>query len=727
VVKKSKDKIFKNSYKILFCSLLLGLIICIIENYKLFSQSTLGKKPNIILIAPDALRAKQLPCYGYNKIRTETIDNLVKNSVIFNYCFVKLPGTITSFSNLFSGSWSVSDGLKNNEKTLAQYLKENGYFTVGFVSSQILWSSNYHKRNEFNRGFDEWYQDVSLEKLPVRHRKNEDTTADIINWLNKHKDINSPFFLFAHYMDPHAPYEPSYDSEIEKIDKELSKIIKKLKELSIYDNSLIIFTSDHGESLGEHNSPLGHGWFLYTEQIQVPLIIKFPKNKYIRSINQLVRNIDILPTILDYIGSKYDEDKIDGKSLLPAIERNKNLGLISYHETNSSRVCPEGSEGIIFSEKNLFYQYIQGKFSERYHEFYNITLDSDTKNNLYYNSKYKKLTTKAKKHLSRMGKQLQEREKSVFSKYSSQIDEKQSKMLKSLGYIRDGAPTPYIRKGLFLIMSKHLNKIGVLKYSDFIRKSGWGKSFKDNYYPLKIITLDNKKYFIIANKDRELFQFSKKEGFKSLNIKNVKDIALYPLNKTLFIVQKNPTRLKIMQLQGIVRNYRHPKTNYILPCESIYIDQSSNIYILKKRGIIKLNKKRKIEANYKIPGWKYNLTAVDKEGNIFLGRNNKVFKFDKKGTFIQSFGEEEIHYGISSIAIDKENRIWVLEEKSPSVIIFNRNGEKITSFIYNTYEPSNKLGTQKRFLKPIQLFICQNRIYIIDEWEGILVYQLSKK
>ena len=57
--------------------------------------------------------------------------------------------------------------------------------------------------------------------------------------------------------------------------------------MTLYDNSLFIFTSDHGDSLNEHNSPHGHRWFIYTEQIQVPLIIKFPKNKYIKSVTQI--------------------------------------------------------------------------------------------------------------------------------------------------------------------------------------------------------------------------------------------------------------------------------------------------------------------------------------------------------------------------------------------------------------------------------------------------------
>jgi arylsulfatase A-like enzyme len=374
------------------------------------SQQKSAEKPiNIILLIPDALRAKQLPCYGYQKIKTPTIDYLAKNGVIFENSFVKQASTRVSFSHLFSGSWFVSTGLKKNEKTLAQHLKENGYYTVGFVSSRILWSPEHYEKglekNEFSRGFDEYFQDTSLEKYPY-HRKSRDTTEDILNWLDKNK--NSPFFLFAHYMDPHGPHKPSYDAQIELIDNEIGKVIKKLKKLSLYDNSLIILTSDHGESLGDpvadHASPGGHGWFVYLEQVQVPLIIKFPKNKHIQSVSQIVRNIDIMPTILEFIGAKYDKRQMNGKSLLPTIEKNKNLGLTSYHQAGSTRVCPEGLDGVIFCDKDELFQYIQGQYSTRIRELYNITIDPDEQNNLYHNAQYKNLVAKANLLLSEFNK-----------------------------------------------------------------------------------------------------------------------------------------------------------------------------------------------------------------------------------------------------------------------------------------------------------------------------------
>ena len=181
----------KNKYLLLLIILILCFASC---------NPSSNKKINIILIVPDALRARQLPCYGYKMIQTPNIDSLAEDGTIFKHCFVKRAITLPSFSNLFSGLLFPSDGLINGEKTMAEFLKENGYQTLGVVSSRVLWSSEYQKKgrvkNQFYRGFDEYYQDASLKKFPY-HRKNEDTTNDILNWLETHKDDELPFFLFA--------------------------------------------------------------------------------------------------------------------------------------------------------------------------------------------------------------------------------------------------------------------------------------------------------------------------------------------------------------------------------------------------------------------------------------------------------------------------------------------------------------------------------------------------
>ena len=707
-------------------------ILLIIFSLFLFTSCSKKKSEegatNIILLVPDALRTRQLPCYGYQKIKTPTIDNLAKNGVIFENCFVKQPATAVSFSNLFGGSWSVSTGLKENEKTLAQYLKEYCYYNVGFVSSRILWSPEYYKKgkakNEFNKGFDEYIQDISLKKFPY-HRKSKDTTRDILEWLNKHKNNKSPFFLFAHYMDPHSPHKPSYDAQIELIDEEIGEIIKKLKELSLYDNSLIIFTSDHGESLGDpvvdHASPPGHGWFLYLEQTQVPLIIKFPQNKYIKSVSQIVRNIDIMPTILEYIRAEFDKRQMEGESLLLAIERDKNLGLISYHLAGSTRVCPEGTESIIFSDEDSMFQYIQGSYSDRIQEFYNITRDPTERNNLYYDVQYRNPVTKAKRFLEELSKKQSSFREQESEKSSNGVGEKELTALRSLGYVAGGAPAPDIRKSNFL-MSESLNNIGYLKYYDFIRHNLWGVKLNDDYYAIKIVTLDNEEYFIIANKNRELFKYNKKEGFQTLSVNDVQDITLDPQNSSILILQND--ELKIIESKGKAKIPTFSNISQLLPCQGFYFDNFNNIYIFKKGKIIKLDKDRKLAGSHEISVMSSDKFVVDGEGNIIVADENKIIKYDKSGAFIKSFEIENIHGGISSIAIDKDNRIWILEDDSPSVIIYDGEGNKITSFKYNTYEFQKHKKGQGEPVPTKQLLICDDKIYIIDNWESILVYSL---
>jgi hypothetical protein len=673
---------------------------------------------------PDALRAKQLPLYGYTKIKTEAIDNLARDGVIFYHCYTNYPGTIGSFSALFSGMWSASDGLKNNEKTLAQYLKENGYRTAGFVSSDVLRSPDFDKRAtrglEFHRGFNEYVQDLPRMEFSY-YRPNEETTRDILDWLKRQQNSNVPFFLFAHYMDPHSPYDPDYDSEIEKIDKELARIIQALKQLSFYDNSLVIFSSDHGDSpfLGEHASPLGHGWFLYTEAVQVPLIMKFPDREFNTSMTQIVRNIDIMPTILDYISSDYPRDQLDGRSLIPAIKENKNLGLISYQHVDATRVCPEGAESVIFYVGNSLYQYIAGSFSDRYREFYNIFIDPEENNNLFYDPKYKKLVKQANRILISVKNKFSGPGKPFPSQTPRRLTEKELEILKSLGYLAGGAPGPSANANPELIlMHKNLGRLGNLKFTNFIREPKWGIDFFDQYYPSKIITSDNKGFFMIADKDRRVIHLTKKQNFRPLGMQNIEDIAYDSKKKILFLIENH--EIKLAHVSETIKLYENSELNQWNPCFSIYIDGKNHRYLLQAEKILKLDENNKKVWEYPIPGIISGQLVVDKDENIYTLRDNNISKFDKIGRFLLSFGKDQFQK-INSITIDKNSLIWALEFEFPLVRIFDTNGREITSFVYDTYKRDSSPSPG------MQIFICANNIYIIDHWEGILVYTLSKE
>lgn len=681
------------------------------------------RKPNIILIVADALRAKQLPSYGYKNILTPHIDKLVKDSVIFKHCFVRSPVTTPSFSCLFSGLLFPSNGLAEGEKTLGQYLKEGGYRTVGIVSSNVLWSYESHGTNHFDSGFDEYIQDVQLNKYPF-FRENEETTQDVLRELERSKDLKKPFFLFVHYMDPHAPYRPSYDKEIEKIDAETGKIIKKLKELNLYENSLILFTSDHGESLGnpvaDHGFPKGHGWSLYTEQIHVPLIVKFPDSQYVQSVDQIVRNIDLMPTILDYVRIEYGQKELDGKSLLPAVKKDKNLDLISFHIGQSHRVCPDGSLAVLFMDKGDIYHFIKGIFSDQDQKLYNITKDPDERNNLVHDPNFSGIKSMSKNLLEDLKKRVHVwMEKGSPDKLAIN-DQEKIKALISLGYIAGGAPAPTIWESAFL-MQKTIPEVGELKYYCSIRRPRWGIKPKDRCYPVKILPLDSHLSYIIANKKRELFEYHSLYGFGSIGTQNVYDIAYDSFRRKIFLLKKDGIYSLDADKQTI-RRYKRGKIRSLWPVRSIYIDCHGNFYLFKEQGVIKIGKWNEAGKSYNFKQKTSSLFAVDPDENIYLAEKNTILKYNKDGKQIESFPLAADLKEISSISIDRNQRLWVLEKNIPNVYVFNSNGEKVSSFQYNIYKSVRK---GRRWTPVPTAQICfEDKLYIIDNWEVILAYSL---
>ena len=116
----------------------------------------------------------------------------------------------------------------------------------------------------------------------------------------------------------------TYDAEIRSMDDSFGQLMNYLKKKNLYDNTMIIFTSDHGEEFGEHGVWGMHSHTLYNEQLHVPLIVKFPRSRYgNRKVNQLVRSIDILPTVVDYLGDKMPQ-QFEGYSLMPFVTGREN-------------------------------------------------------------------------------------------------------------------------------------------------------------------------------------------------------------------------------------------------------------------------------------------------------------------------------------------------------------------------------------------------------------------
>ena len=244
---------------------------------------------NVILISIDTCRADYLGCYGYSQEITPNIDNLAEEGVLFFNTFSPVPITLPAHSSMLCGTTPPYHGTHDNNDyrldpsnvTLAEILQKNGFSTGAVISAFVLDS-----KFGLNQGFD-YYNDRFENKshaLSINERKAEEASRLAVNWIVDHK--NEKFFLFLHFFDPHQVYEPPepflskfkdnpYAGEIAYTDNCVGEIIQKLKALGLYDSSLIVITSDHGEMLGEHGE-MTHSYFIYQSAVKVPLIFNLP-------------------------------------------------------------------------------------------------------------------------------------------------------------------------------------------------------------------------------------------------------------------------------------------------------------------------------------------------------------------------------------------------------------------------------------------------------------------
>jgi arylsulfatase A-like enzyme len=293
-------------------------------------------RPNVLLISLDTLRADHLGCYGYRKPYTPNLDRFAASGVRFTNCRCQTPWTLPSHMALFTSLLPTDNGVDGINKvlpsdvpTLAQLLRQEGYRTAALVNDGQM------KRHwGFARGFQSWREfpvDTPAGSCP-------NITAQAITWLQDNAGP-SPFFLFLHYYDPHAPYdapgpyrrktgatltgpetrklceqyrtpaanlrEPAlladliaaYDAEIAWLDDELGKLLAAVPE-----NTLVVIFSDHGEAFEEHGWMM-HGATLYEEEVHVPLIVRLPDGGPKRKVvDDPVMLLDVAPTILARCG-----------------------------------------------------------------------------------------------------------------------------------------------------------------------------------------------------------------------------------------------------------------------------------------------------------------------------------------------------------------------------------------------------------------------------------------
>ncbi|MBN1274027.1 MAG: sulfatase-like hydrolase/transferase [Candidatus Aminicenantes bacterium] len=317
-------------------------MLCLLVIFVPASDET--KPKNILLITIDTLRADRLSCYDSRHVPTPHIDRLAADGAVFKRAFAHNPLTLPSHTNILLGTTPLQHGVSDNvdfivkkeQLSLAEFLKEKGFATAAVIGATPLDS-----RFGLDQGFD-LYDDSFTEpgspKFTEGERKAEEVAAIAQKWLAARDD---PWFLWMHIFDPHYSYEPPepflsryknrpYDGEVAYVDSVLGDFFNFMKKAGLYDSTLIIFTADHGESLGEHEEQT-HGILAYNSTLWIPLIIHCPGLKPLE-IEQNVCHADIFPTVCGILGIN-PPSFLEGASLLPALRGKKLKDRTIYFES----------------------------------------------------------------------------------------------------------------------------------------------------------------------------------------------------------------------------------------------------------------------------------------------------------------------------------------------------------------------------------------------------------
>ena len=416
---------------------ILALIIILLIAAAATHLLTKPKKiKNVLLITLDTTRADHMSCYGFPKNTTPNIDAIAAEGILFENAVSPIPLTLPAHSSIFTGTYppyhKVHDNLNyrldETNITLAEILKEKGFTTAAIISAFVLYPQFGIAQGfeSFNNKFEK-----AIDARTDIERKGDETSRLACQFLEKNKD--KPFFLFLHYFDPHTKYDPPepfasqypddlYSGEIAFTDYCIKQVIQKLKNLDLYDSTMIIIVGDHGEGLGEHNES-EHSYYIYQSTLKVPLIMRIPTVKAAKKIENVVSVVDILPTILAY----FDIDiptHVQGRDL--SILINTDQKDLKYQYVFAESLMPTKYEcNPLFALIGKKWKYIDTTRPE----LYDLINDHGELNNLA------KKENKRAKMMQGQLRQLMSEIVGGIANGKLELDEQSRKRLESLGYV----------------------------------------------------------------------------------------------------------------------------------------------------------------------------------------------------------------------------------------------------------------------------------------------------
>ena len=475
---------------------LIGVMLLIAPVTYAQSKSDGNKNPyNVVLILVDTQRAANFSCYGYERITTPNIDILAKRSTLFTNAVSIAGSTPPAMSAIMTGRlpfypadqpWTTQTvhghtrfwkdgeqlGLAYSQNTLAELLQSHGYATAGFIANPYV-AKTFH----FDQGFDEYKELLSKRG----YGSGERVSNEAVRWLEAHQSLSEkPFFMYLHYMDPHTPYLPPYrfrnafpyprvdgksdeeidwiwsegnnipdkqlasfqeharglyDSSVLYVDYAIGKVLKALEKSDLFKDTIIAIVSDHGDEFMEHGGTT-HKGTLYQEITRVPLIVHVPGSGP-QEISTLVRNFDVMPTLLDYSGvlDSLTSDA-DAVSLRPLMEKKvQSLDLTAFANFTSTS---HPHYRMIQTESHKLIQ--NGGDNLNQWELYDIRKDPLETNNIYDQEPAiaQELITTLDAYLVKLQQETENAAPlTVPSIEGSEIDDEMIQQLEALGYMNN--------------------------------------------------------------------------------------------------------------------------------------------------------------------------------------------------------------------------------------------------------------------------------------------------
>lgn len=393
----------------------------------LLAPSCAGKPSpyNVLLVTLDTVRADYFSSYGYPRPSTPHFDRLGMDGVRFELAIAQAAVTPVSHASILTGRNPYSHGVRvlhaaagyrlpEDVPYLPEQLRRRGWRTGAFLSAFPV-----SGRFGFRRGFDHFdsgiddREDAFTRKgdghfawrVDANQRRSDATTDRALAWLAAGE---SRFFAWVHYWDPHdtallpppehldrfvspgleAPdrRRAVYAAELSYVDRQFGRLMTWLEESGRLDDTVVVVVADHGQGLGDH------GWWhhriLYQEQIRVPLLMRWPGEVARPVVEELVRTIDIQPTILDLVAVTPREPG-DGRTLRPLVEGRDDELRVAYadqlnlYDTNATVVARRPDDALLHCAMDARWKLVYRPLEPQKSTLFDLHADPAETRNLY--------------------------------------------------------------------------------------------------------------------------------------------------------------------------------------------------------------------------------------------------------------------------------------------------------------------------------------------------------